>query len=162
MTWSISIANDLPTLYALYSAYNASVASIANVAGISWSVTLEPLPKAFLQASARLGGNMLGLTTNPKGNSLILVDSSFTWTDDRDTATVRRAGLKLLDDIVKSAKRLGSHNDWIDVNHADYTQDPFSSYGRENQQFLQRTSKKYDESQMFQKQVPGGFKVFSR
>lgn len=159
MTWALSFENDLRTLHALYAAFNASVASIAQVAGISWSLTLEPIPKAFLRASARLGGNMLGVPTNPRGNSLVLCDSSFTWTNENDTAVVRSAGLKLLADISKSARQLGTLTRWVDVNHADYTQDPIASYGSANQAILQDLSRRYDPTQVFQKVVPGGFKV---
>ena len=160
MTWALSIENDLQTLHALYSAFNTSIASIAHVIGISWSITLEPIPKAFLQASASQGGNVLGLPTSPRGNALVLCDSSFTWTNENDTAVVRRAGLKLLDDIIKNAEQLGTYNRWIDVNHADSTQDPISSFGWANQAFLQGVSRKYDPAQVFQRKVPGGFKVF--
>lgn len=48
MTWALSIENDLQTLHALYTGFNASTVSIAYIPGISWSVTLEPLLKAFL------------------------------------------------------------------------------------------------------------------
>ena len=161
MTWALSIENDLQTLHALYSAFNSSIASIAHVVDISWSVTLEPLPKIFLQASASQGGNALGVPISPFGNALILCDSSFTWTNDNDTAVVRKAGLKLLDDIIESAKHLGTYNRWVDVNHADLTQDPISSYGSASQIFLQGVSRKYDPTQTFQRQVPGGFKVFA-
>lgn len=160
MTWALSIDNDLQTLHALYDAFNKSIASIAHVTGISWSITLEPIPKTFLQASASQGGNVLGLPTSPQGNALILCDSSFTWTNENDTSVVRRAGLRLLDDIVKDAEQLGTYNRWIDVNHADFTQDPISSFGRANQEFLQAVGRKYDPAQIFQRKVPGGFKVF--
>ncbi|KAL8968538.1 MAG: hypothetical protein Q9183_002418 [Haloplaca sp. 2 TL-2023] len=137
----------------------SSVASIARVANISWSLTLEPIPKAFLQASARLGGNMLGVPSNPGGNSLILCDSSFSWSNENDTAVVRSAGLKLLGDITKSAEQLGTLTRWVDLNHADFTQDPIASYGSANQAFLQNVSRKYDPTHTFQRAVPGGFKV---
>ena len=160
MTWSISVQNDLQLLHAIYNAFNNSIPSIANVSGISWSITLEPLPKAFLDASTKLGGNVLGLPSNPKGNSLFLIDSSFTWSNDADTTTVRKAGLKLLNDIAASAKKLGAENQWVDVNHADYTQDPISSFGLVNKGYLGVESLLYDPLQVFQKQVPGGFKIF--
>lgn len=160
MTWAVSIQNDLQTLHALYGAFNSSISSIAHVLRISWSVTLETLPKAFLQASARQGGNMLGLPLNPRGNALILCDSSFTWINDNDTAVVRNAGLKLLDDIINSAKQLGTDNRLVDVNHADVSQNPISSFGSANYASLQAVSRKYDPTQLFHKAVPGGFKVF--
>lgn len=140
MTWALSFENDLRTLHAVYAAFDASVASIAGVAGISWSLTLEPIPKAFLRVSARLGENMLGVPSNPRGNSLVLCDSSLSWTNENDTALVRSAGLKLLSDITQSAEQLGTLNSWVDVNHADPTQDPIASYGSANQAFLQDVS----------------------
>ena len=160
MTWALCIENDLQMLQALYKAFNSSIASIANVSGISWSVTLEPIPKVFLQASASLGGNVLGLPASPRGNALVLCDSSFTWTYDNDTTTVRSAGLKLLDDIVDSAKTFGTYNPWVDVNHADVSQNPIASFGSVNKAFLQAVSRAYDPTQVFQKAVPGGFKLF--
>ena len=160
MTWSLSIENDLQTLHALYAAFNASVASIADVTGIGWAVTLEPLPKTFLQASASLGGNVLGLPTSPRGNALVLCDSSFSWTNDNDTTTVRNAGMKIMNAIIPSAKRLGTYIEWDDVNHPDFTQDPIASFGPANKAFLQGVSRRYDPTEVFQKQVPGGFKVF--
>ncbi|KAF2675972.1 FAD binding domain protein [Lentithecium fluviatile CBS 122367] len=159
MTWSLSVANDLETLHALFIAFNNSIPSIASVAGIAWSITLEPLPTAFLLSSAKFGGNSLGLPIRPRGKALVLCDSSFTWINENDTATVRNAGLKLLDDIIRSARQLGTYNDWVDLNHADYSQDPISSYGRANGAFMRYVSRRYDPGQTFQKQLPGGFKL---
>ncbi|KAL8836815.1 MAG: hypothetical protein Q9170_002776 [Blastenia crenularia] len=161
MTWALSFENDLQTLHALYDAFDLSIASIANVPGISWSVTLEPIPKVFLQASRAQGGNVLGLPQNPRGNAVILCDSSFTWINSNDTTVVRAAGLKLLNDIIESAKQLKTYINWVDINHADFSQDPISSYGSTNKAFLQTVSRKYDPTQVFQKFVPGGFKLFS-
>ena len=107
------------------------------------------------------GGNVLGLPTSPQRNALVLCDSSFTWINANDTTVVRNAGLKLLDDIIKSAQQLGTYNRWIDVNHADVSQDPISSFGSANKAFLQAVSRRYDPTQEFQAAVPGGFKVFS-
>jgi hypothetical protein len=161
MAWSLSIENDLKTLHAIFDAFNKSTASIASVPGIAWSITLEPLPKAFLSASAKLGGNSLGLSADSnQGKGLILIDSSFTWSNENDTQTVRTAGLKLLNDISKASKQLGSANDWVDLNHADYVQDPLSSYGIVNEALLRLVSLRYDPRQVFQYQVPGGFKLY--
>ncbi|KAL8897006.1 MAG: hypothetical protein Q9207_007434 [Kuettlingeria erythrocarpa] len=159
MTWALSFENDMQTLHALYAAFDASVASIAGVAGISWSLTREPIPNAFLRASARHGANMLGIPSNPRGNPRVLCDSSFSWTNENDTALVRSAGLKFLGDITQSAEQLGTLNSWVDVNHADPTQNPIASYGSANQAFLQDVSRKYDPTEVFQRVVPGGFKV---
>ena len=45
------------------------------------------------------------------------------------------------------------------LNYAAPFQDPFASYGEKNLQLLREVSKKYDPDQVFQKLVPGGFKL---
>lgn len=160
MTWALSFENDLQTLHALYRVFDRSTESIAGIPGVVWSLTLEPLPNLFLQASKRQGENMLNLPSSPRGNAVILCESSFTWADENDTAMIRDTGLKLLDDIVTSSKRLGTYVEWVDLNHADVSQDPITSYGSANKAFLRSISRTYDPTQIFQRMVPGGFKVF--
>lgn len=159
MTWSLSFENDLKTLQAVFAAFNASTASIFSVTGIAWSITLEPLPNVFLSSSAKLGGNSLGLSNGTQGNGLILCDSSFTWTNRNDTEIVRHAGLKLLKKIGDATRRLGTNNDWVDLNHSDVVQDPLSSYGAAHKALLRSVCQRYDPGQVFQRQLPGGFKL---
>lgn len=47
------------------------------------------------------------------------------------------------------------------MNYASSFQDPIDSYGAENKLKLQDASKKYDPEGLFQKAVPGGFKLFA-
>lgn len=46
------------------------------------------------------------------------------------------------------------------MNYAYTSQDPIGSYGEENKAELQRVSNRYDPQGLFQKGVPGGFKLF--
>lgn len=45
------------------------------------------------------------------------------------------------------------------LNYAAPFQDPLASYGVKNLQRLREVSKKYDPDQVFQRLVPGGFKL---
>jgi hypothetical protein len=47
------------------------------------------------------------------------------------------------------------------LNYADVSQDPFSSYGKRNKAHLEAVSERYDPKKVFQKGVPGGFKLFA-
>lgn len=47
------------------------------------------------------------------------------------------------------------------MNYCFNFQDPISSYGTENKKRLQEVSRKYDPEGLFQKGVPGGFKLFT-
>jgi hypothetical protein len=45
------------------------------------------------------------------------------------------------------------------LDYADITQNPLASYGAENVKKMKEAAKKYDPSEVFQKLVPGGFKI---
>jgi len=45
------------------------------------------------------------------------------------------------------------------LNYADNTQDPLASYGSASVKKMKAAAKKYDPSGVFQKLVPGGFKI---
>lgn len=45
------------------------------------------------------------------------------------------------------------------LNYADTSQHPIASYGPENVARLKAASRKYDHNGVFQKLVPGGFKL---
>ncbi|KAA8651066.1 FAD-binding oxidoreductase [Aspergillus tanneri] len=47
------------------------------------------------------------------------------------------------------------------LNYADKSQDPFSSYGEANKAHLIAVGKRYDPNELFQKGLPGGFKLFA-
>lgn len=46
------------------------------------------------------------------------------------------------------------------LNYAAPFQTPLESYGEENLRFLRAVSEKYDPKGVFQKRVPGGFKLW--
>ncbi|KAK8877503.1 FAD-binding protein [Apiospora arundinis] len=46
------------------------------------------------------------------------------------------------------------------ANYADNSQSPYKSWGADSVSKLQAASRKYDPEGVFQKRVPGGFKVF--
>ena len=49
--------------------------------------------------------------------------------------------------------------EWEYLGYADGTQDPIGTYGPENILFLQDVAAKYDPKQIFQRRMPGGFKI---
>ncbi|KXH39807.1 6-hydroxy-D-nicotine oxidase [Colletotrichum salicis] len=53
----------------------------------------------------------------------------------------------------------GVNVEWEYLGYADGLQDPLSTYGQENIQFLKEVATKYDPHQVFQKRVPGRFKI---
>jgi hypothetical protein len=81
------------------------------------------------------------------------------WALPTDDATVYAAVQQLFDDAVEKAKSMGAWNEFIYLNYAAPWQKPITSYGQANKNFLQSVSQKYDPNSLFQKAVPGGFKL---
>lgn len=106
------------------------------------------------------GGNSLGLSISSREDTLIVVILSATWSDAADTATVEEAADNLLRDIRTATRKAGTLNSYIDLNHASKDQDPIAGYGSAVNERLRAVSKKYDPKQVFQRAVPGGFKIF--
>jgi hypothetical protein len=142
---------------------------------IIWSISLEPLPTLITSYGSKNGGNSLGTspadgnsmgknvtiqTLTPRLTSTKVILISALWNDTASNNIVKQTAQKLTNDINDIAKRMGLLNDFVYLNYADPSQDPFSSYGRDNVRLLEKTSRKYDPRGIFQYKVPGGFKLF--
>lgn len=57
------------------------------------------------------------------------------------------------------AKGFHTDNDFLYLNFAGGFQKPLASYGNESLESMKRVAKKYDPNGVFQKLVPGGFKL---
>lgn len=84
---------------------------------------------------------------------------SVTWLEPSDEARINAAVRSVMDEITEYAKSVGAARDFEYLNYALPSQDPLGSYGPENVEKMRVASKKYDPDQVFQKQVPGGFKL---
>lgn len=152
-----SIGSSLQVLTASFEAWNKSVAAFADVVGLEAVLFLEPIPQvAYLTATP--GSNVLGLDRNQGG--LVIVGVAMGWTHESDDALVTRVAQQIIADIDERAKELDEHFDFIYLNYAMDWQDVIRSYGAENVAKLQAVSKKYDPNGVFQRKVPGGFKLF--
>lgn len=57
------------------------------------------------------------------------------------------------------AKKYGTYHPFLYINYASPSQNPLCGYGVDNFNFLKATAAKYDPHGVFQKLMPGGFKV---
>lgn len=64
-----------------------------------------------------------------------------------------------LEELTTYSKSIGAENEFIYLNYANSNQNPLSTYGPENVEFIRTVAKKYDQTGVFQTQVPGGFKI---
>jgi hypothetical protein len=81
------------------------------------------------------------------------------WQGSEQDALFQTAGADLISRIGEYAKGIGADNPYLYLDYADVTQDPLASYGVENVEKMKAAAKKYDPSGVFQKLVPGGFKI---
>lgn len=149
--------NDLNMLNKAFEMWNSSLESITPIQGIQYSWTNQAIPPAITSKTAELGGNSLGL--DPADGPLVLCLVTASWSDPADDDVVNSVGQKLIEDVDAASKASGVFHSFKYLNYAAKWQDPIGGYGPENVAKLKAASKKYDPFRIFQKAVPGGFKL---
>ncbi|KAF2734794.1 FAD-binding domain-containing protein [Polyplosphaeria fusca] len=134
---------------------DATANSLTTVVGLIYTFTLQPLP--YVLYSKASTSNALGLDRFKDDLANILFTLS--WTLPTDNDRVYSAIQKLQGDIIALAKEKGIYNEWLYLNYASQFQDPIKAYGSASVAFLKSVSKQYDPAGVFQKAVPGGFKL---
>ncbi len=59
----------------------------------------------------------------------------------------------------EAARDMGMLHKFVYLDYANQDQDPILTYGRENVARLRAAARRYDPRGVFQRQVPGGFKL---
>ena len=139
----------------IFNIVNQTIYNFTIPEGIVWALAFEPLPTGFLEPGA--GKNSLG-TSPTDGNSMILLVSPL-WPDSASNRKVHAKAAELMEWIDAEAEVMAELKPFIYANYAGWTQKPIHSYRRKNVEFLRRTAEKYDPEGVFQKKVPGGFKL---
>lgn len=123
---------------------------------VSILFVFQPLLKLFAKANA--GGNVLGLDKSLKEDSVIWigqagVDSPFmnAWFQTKLGAVTA--------ELEAYAESIGANTPWRYLNYVNPSQDPLSSYGAENVEFMREVAAEYHPSGFFQTRVSGGFKL---
>ena len=80
--------------------------------------------------------------------------------DGADEAVIESATQKFIKSVNEYTKSVEHFKPFLYMNYAYPTQDVINSYGRENVNFLRRVSRMYDPAQVFQRLVPGGYKMY--
>ena len=136
---------------------NQTVQGISDATNLTFSLSFQPLPQLVIMHGSDNGGNSLGL--GPKDGDLVNVLLTIQWAKQADDARIDQASRSLFSLAEKASKAMGTYNPYLYLNYAAYFQDPIAGYGTASQTKLERVSKKYDPGQLFQRQMPGGFKL---
>ncbi|KAL4802130.1 putative oxidoreductase [Aspergillus unguis] len=151
----ITHGTSFDMLKAVYNRWNASRSVVEGISGLSWSISLEPLPPAIY--ARNLHSNSLGL--DDTSGALVITLLAATWSDAADDAKIEKAARDLFDGIEEDARRLKMYHPFKYMNYAAEYQDPIASYGKESVEFLKKVRREYDPHGVFHKDVPGGFKI---
>ena len=130
---------------------------LKNPVGFTATFALQPLSTRTLALMGKSGGNVLGLVDTKK--PLMILSMAWPWTSQADDALVVGAMQNIVDKSVATAKKMGLFNKYIYMNYAQPKDQVVATYGADNVRFLKQVSKKYDPDGVFQRLVPGGFKL---
>ncbi|OBT86620.1 hypothetical protein VE02_04430 [Pseudogymnoascus sp. 03VT05] len=151
--------SSLPLMLQFYDLANTYFTTFNPAGGITWLLTFEPLVAAMVPSSQNKSNkeNVLGLGPWDKGFILLL---SASWADTASTKAVQEATRHVMSLLESCAEEKGLLLKFQYLNYAAAYQSPLESYGEENLEFMRGVSRKYDPKRVFQKQVPGGFKLW--
>lgn len=178
-TASLTISNDFKTMREIWDATDAVYDALPEKDKVDWMVMFVPQPKIQQTFAALRGGNSLGLAdveddqigvlhpplplpmTMPgvDTNTSAVVWLTSRWTDPTLDAMMEGARKDFVDVSEAIAKKHDAFSPWLYINYAASFQDPLCGYGAESVKFLKETARKYDPEEVFQKLMPGGFKV---
>ena len=137
-----------------------SIKSLKLVPGLGFYLSFQPQGQVIISKSgAGAGTNSLGLDSSDGELVVALVNvvwdlSVFDW-------VVNRRVQELMGKAARIAEEMGVLNEYVYLNYAAPWQRPISGYGVQSRNELLETSRRYDPGQLFQKAVPGGFKLTS-
>ena len=150
--------NSAAMIKKVYDIANDTVRDMNDVSGLSYSLSFQPVPVVLLEKAEQQGGNSLGL--DPANGPLVNFLLTVSWDNASDDALVTEKAQELSTRSEAAAVAMGVQEKYLYLNYAAEWQDPIAGYGADVVARLQATSKKYDPKGVFQKQVPGGFKLF--
>ncbi|KAJ5816160.1 FAD-binding oxidoreductase [Penicillium robsamsonii] len=128
---------------------------IRSVTAGSVSFSFQPISSSLVEAGQQNGGNALGLEA--VNQTWFHIDSAWWWPEDDDK--VLGASRAMMDVIEETAKEEGSYLSYLFMNDANRRQEVIAHYGEESTRKLHQVQRRYDPSRVFQKLVPGGFKL---
>jgi len=129
--------------------------TIASVTAGSMALGLQPNSASLVHAGLARGGNALGL--QPINQTWFVLDTGHWFSDGDDAAhDATRAIHAKIEDVTRSD---GNYLPYQFMNDASYDQDVIAHYGAANVQKLKAVQRRYDPDLVFQKLVPGGFKL---
>lgn len=153
---TLTIQNDAPLMSQIFDIANSTLQTIIATKGLVYALNFQPIPAAIIEKGA--GKNSLGLSANEAPLTNVLL--SLSWVNIGDDAKIEAAGKGFFRRAKQASEDAGKCNEYLYLNYAAKWQDPINGYGAAEKARLRKVSRKYDKNGIFQKAVPGGFKLF--
>lgn len=154
---TISFAPDADFMEEFFQIADDTMKSVVGLPGFLLALNYQAVPT--IMSERRGAVDSLG-PIQTQGNVVLVhialaIDEEAKESDDEVTKAVK----KLVSRGNKKAKEMNVDRTYTQATYADSWQNPFRARSRSTIQELVKTSLKYDPLQIFQKQVPGGFKL---
>ncbi|KHN94103.1 FAD-binding, type 2 [Metarhizium album ARSEF 1941] len=157
VTATLTFRNDYKTLRRIWDATDDIYNGLERKNEVDWMISFIPQPKIQQSYAAARGGNSLGLQDVAQDQIILWLTSR--WTDPRLDNMMEKARGELVETTSAIAKQDGSYHPFLYINYAAPFQQPLCGYGAASLANLRAVAKKYDPAQVFQKLMPGGFKL---
>ncbi|RYP42180.1 hypothetical protein DL768_010379 [Monosporascus sp. mg162] len=154
---SITIKPDISLMETFHQKWQETLDVIKDAAGFIFTFGFHPLTKALLENSEKAGGNAKAIP--PSDGPLFVLLINPIWKLPEDDNRIFTAVDNLVAEFRALASEKGLLHRYIFPNYAYQNDDIIAGYGEESVSKLRETSKKYDPEGIFQKGVPGGFKL---
>ncbi|KAI4102887.1 MAG: hypothetical protein L6R37_004149 [Teloschistes peruensis] len=141
---------DAATYLQLFKIWETAMPQLAHVAGIYVEFLIQPHPVTN-------GTNLFGL--QPGKTDDVMVDMTSAFTNKADDALVTKVLTNIVEQQKRVLKKSGYLIDFLYLNYADISQPVLQSWGKSSVEKLKVASREFDPTGVFQKQVPGGFKI---
>jgi FAD/FMN-containing dehydrogenase len=125
--------------------------------GLAIYLVFQSFTKEMLEKSAASGPNSFGLSATDGPIVSLLINP--VWKAKADDARIVAACSQLVTAVDELAKAAGKYSKYRYLNYSFGSQNPIDGYGEKSKQQLKEVSEKYDPTQFFQRNVPGGFKL---
>lgn len=140
-----------------YQRWQETLAKVKDAEGFIFSFGFHPITKALLEQSAKAGGNAMDIP--PSDGPLFVVLINPAWKLAEDDQRIFAEVESFVKDLRTLAQDKGLLHRYIFTNYGYSKDDVIAGYGEESVSKLRATSEKYDPEGLFQKGVPGGFKL---
>ncbi|KAL3477349.1 hypothetical protein BJX99DRAFT_257600 [Aspergillus californicus] len=164
---TLTFRNDARVLEHLHSLHGQAVHTATatmmegeNNEDKNWDIIsfLQPFPSFLGKVTKESHDkNVLGLEDMDGDHILYLFFLS--WTHPASDHIFHSIGYDLIKKLKTYTQETSTDSDYIYMNYAGRDQNPLRGYGEENLEYLAAVARKYDPLGVFQRQVPGGFKI---